>query len=96
MAYDLLIKHGLIVDGSGMPAFLGDVGTKDGKIVEIGRLDDRSLIKADHGWLFFAEQTEGDGFVAASVRIRLELVSATLHLLQLRHAFCTYRPHLTG
>ncbi len=39
MAYDLLIKHGLIVDGSGLPAFMGDIGTKDGKIVEIGRLD---------------------------------------------------------
>jgi len=39
MAYDLLIKNGLIVDGSGMPAFRGDVGVKDGKIAEIGKLN---------------------------------------------------------
>jgi N-acyl-D-amino-acid deacylase len=38
MAYDLLIKNGLIVDGSGMPAFRGDIGVKNGKIAEIGKL----------------------------------------------------------
>src|SRR5580698_2217055 len=38
MAYDLLVKNGLIVDGSGMPAFRGDVGVKDGKIAEFGKL----------------------------------------------------------
>ena len=38
MTYDLLIKNGRIVDGSGGPSFKGDVGIKDGKIVEIGKL----------------------------------------------------------
>jgi N-acyl-D-amino-acid deacylase len=38
MTYDILIKNGRIVDGSGGPSFRGDVGIKDGKIVEIGKL----------------------------------------------------------
>ncbi len=38
MAYDVLIKNGRIVDGSGMPAFQGDIAVKDGKIAEIGKL----------------------------------------------------------
>ncbi len=38
MAYDLLLKNGRIADGSGMPSFVADLGVKDGKIVEIGKL----------------------------------------------------------
>src|ERR1700694_4962664 len=38
MAYDLLIKNGRIIDGSGMPAFCGDVGIRNAKIAEIGKL----------------------------------------------------------
>ena len=38
MVYDLLIKSGRIIDGSGMPSFLGDVAVKNGKIVEFGKL----------------------------------------------------------
>jgi len=38
MTYDLLIKNGRIVDGSGMPAFRGDVAVEGGKIAELGKL----------------------------------------------------------
>jgi len=38
MAYDVLIRNGRIIDGSGMPGFHGDVAVKDGKIVEMGKL----------------------------------------------------------
>ncbi len=38
MGYDLLLKNGTVIDGSGMPAFHGDVAMKNGKIVEVGKL----------------------------------------------------------
>lgn len=38
MAYDLLIKNGRIVDGSGMSSYRGDVGVRNGKIVDMGKL----------------------------------------------------------
>ena len=49
MTYDLLIKDGRIIDGSGRPAFHGDVAVAQGKIVELGRLGGlaRQVIEAD-------------------------------------------------
>jgi N-acyl-D-aspartate/D-glutamate deacylase len=38
MPYDLLIKNGMIVDGSGASAFRGDLAVRDGKIVEVGAI----------------------------------------------------------
>src|SRR5262252_6424105 len=37
MAYDLLIKNGRVVDGSGEPAFQADVAVQNGKIVGVGK-----------------------------------------------------------
>jgi N-acyl-D-amino-acid deacylase len=42
-SYDLIIRQGRIVDGSGNPAFFGDIGVKQGKIAAIGRIS----VKAD-------------------------------------------------
>jgi N-acyl-D-amino-acid deacylase len=36
--YDLVIKNGLIVDGSGNPGFTGDIAVKDKRIAKIGTL----------------------------------------------------------
>ncbi|EKE25502.1 MAG: hypothetical protein ACD_5C00137G0007 [uncultured bacterium] len=36
--FDILIKNGTILDGSGQPMYKGDVGIQEGKIVEIGDL----------------------------------------------------------
>ncbi|MGE3724854.1 MAG: amidohydrolase family protein [Candidatus Sericytochromatia bacterium] len=52
MDYDLIIRGGKIVDGTGQPAFTADLAVKDGKIAAIGQIEGHSktVIEA-HGSL---------------------------------------------
>ena len=36
--FDLVVRDGMIIDGTRMPRFRGDIGIKDGRIAQIGRL----------------------------------------------------------
>lgn len=38
--YDLVIKNGKVVDGTGLPAYHADVAVSGGRIAKIGRIDD--------------------------------------------------------
>ncbi len=43
--FDLIVVGGLILDGSGQPGSVGDVGIRDGRITAIGDLKDRSAAR---------------------------------------------------
>lgn len=49
MAYDLIIRNGTIVDGSGLPRYRGDVGIVQGRVASIGKITDsaREVIDAE-------------------------------------------------
>src|SRR5205809_514794 len=55
MAYDLVIKNGVVIDGSGMPRYRADVGVRHGRIVTIGRVRERAPEGIDWTWTTFPE-----------------------------------------
>ena len=47
MAYDLVVRNGIVIDGTGAPRRQADVGVVDGKIVTIGKIDERGKAEVD-------------------------------------------------
>ena len=47
MPYDLVIKNGMVIDGSGLPRYRADVGVRHGRIVSIGRIRERGREEID-------------------------------------------------
>jgi N-acyl-D-aspartate/D-glutamate deacylase len=54
MPFDLLIKNGMVVDGTGFARYRADVAVKDGRIAEIGRIGGRAEKTIDAEGLFVA------------------------------------------
>jgi N-acyl-D-amino-acid deacylase len=49
MPYDLVIKNGVLIDGSGLPRYRADVAVQNGRIASIGRIRERAreVVDAD-------------------------------------------------
>src|SRR5262245_63092892 len=54
MAFDLVVRNGLVVDGSGAPAIRGDVAIAGDRIAAVGEVDDTGR-----------EEIDADGLVVA-------------------------------
>ena len=45
--FDTVVRNGMIIDGTRAPRFFGDVGIKDGRIAEIGKLEAHDGVRRD-------------------------------------------------
>src|SRR5579871_2885716 len=53
--FDLIIRNGFVIDGTGLPRRRVDVGVRDGKVAKLGHLDGRTA----------AEEIDADGMIVA-------------------------------
>lgn len=86
MNFDLLLRGGWVVDGSGGPPFRADVAVVESTIAAIGRLEEaQAAVVIDIDGLFVAP-----GFIDAHVHGDLALLADPVHLPALRQGVTTY------
>jgi N-acyl-D-amino-acid deacylase len=86
MIFDLIVKGGWVIDGSGGPPYRADVGLLDTMIAEVGRLD-----CAEAGRILDASRRfVVPGFIDAHVHGDLMLLADPIHLPALRQGVTTY------
>lgn len=84
---DLVIRNGLICDGSGAPAYRGDVGVRDGRIIAVGEVSGEARETVDAGGRVIAP-----GFIDPHTHYDAQLVWDGLAQPSLEHGVTTVMP----
>src|SRR5271169_1264433 len=86
MRFDLMIKDGWVIDGTGGPPYRADVALLDSMIAEVGRLDGVEAARV----LDATGRYVVPGFIDAHVHGDLMLLADPIHLPALRQGVTTY------
>ncbi|MFC0333599.1 amidohydrolase family protein [Paenibacillus sepulcri] len=81
---DLILKNGRIVDGTGNPWYMGDVGIKDGLIAAIGKLDQEA-----HRMIDVHRQVISPGFIDGHCHSDLMILDHPLSEIKIRQGVTT-------
>src|ERR671917_1991172 len=81
---DLKVTNGRVVDGTGNPWFYGEVGIKDGRIAEVGRVQGRSRETLDAGGRVITP-----GFIDGHTHSDLMILDKPLSEIKLRQGVTT-------
>jgi N-acyl-D-amino-acid deacylase len=84
--FDLLLRRGWVIDGTGGPAFRADVGIQGEKIAAVGRLDAAESART----LDVNDRYVVPGFIDAHVHGDAMLLADPVHLPALRQGVTTY------
>jgi N-acyl-D-amino-acid deacylase len=86
MTFDLIVKGGWVIDGTGGPAYRADVALIDTMIAEVGRLDGAEATRIVDATGHYVVP----GFIDAHVHGDLMLLADPIHLPALRQGVTTY------